>query len=380
MIGGLSLTGCKGKQQPMMPQPEVAIIKIQPQKAVLTTELPGRTAAYRIAEIRPQVSGLILKRLFTEGSDVNEGQVLYQIDPAPFEAAVNNVKASLSRAEATLPSIKLRAERYQELLADKAVSQQEYDDVTSSLKQAEAEIQFYKARLDSANIDLGYTKITAPISGRIGRSNVTDGAMVTAYQQVALATIQQLNPIYVDVPQSTTEMLRLNRHLKDGKLNKNENQNKVKLFLEDGTEYPLMGALQFRDVTVDQTTSSVIYRVVFENPENILLPGMFMRVVVVEGVQEQAILVPQQAIMRDTKGNPLALIVNEDKAVEPRMLVLDRAIGDQWLVTSGLEIGDRLIAEGIQKVRPGAVVKTVLYKPNKEVVKTNEAKQTVEGE
>ena len=364
----------------MMPTPEVAIIKIQPQKAELTTELPGRTSAYRIAEIRPQVSGLIQKRLFTEGSDVNEGQVLYQIDPAPFEAAVNNVKASLSRAEATLPSIKLRAERYQELLADKAVSQQEYDDVTSSLKQAEAEIQFYKARLDSANIDLSYTKITAPISGRIGRSNITDGAMVTAYQPVALATIQQLDPIYVDVPQSTTEMLRLNRHLRDGKLNKNENQNKVKLFLEDGTEYPLMGALQFRDVTVDQTTASVTYRVVFQNPENILLPGMFTRVVVVEGVQEQAILIPQQSIMRDTKGNPLALIVNEDKAVEPRMLVIDRAIGNQWLVTSGLEIGDRLIVEGLQKVRPGAVVKTVLFKPNKEVVKTNEVKHTVEGE
>ncbi|HAL45126.1 MAG: efflux transporter periplasmic adaptor subunit [Planctomycetes bacterium GWF2_42_9] len=380
IISWCSLSGCKGKPQMMMPTPEVAIIKIQPQKAELTTELPGRTSAYRIAEIRPQVSGLIQKRLFTEGSDVNEGQVLYQIDPAPFEAAVNNVKASLSRAEATLPSIKLRAERYQELLADKAVSQQEYDDVTSSLKQAEAEIQFYKARLDSANIDLSYTKITAPISGRIGRSNITDGAMVTAYQPVALATIQQLDPIYVDVPQSTTEMLRLNRHLRDGKLNKNENQNKVKLFLEDGTEYPLMGALQFRDVTVDQTTASVTYRVVFQNPENILLPGMFTRVVVVEGVQEQAILIPQQSIMRDTKGNPLALIVNEDKAVEPRMLVIDRAIGNQWLVTSGLEIGDRLIVEGLQKVRPGAVVKTVLFKPNKEVVKTNEVKHTVEGE
>ncbi|MEN6386389.1 MAG: efflux RND transporter periplasmic adaptor subunit [Phycisphaerales bacterium] len=381
LMGFLSFIGCGKKMQPMPSEPEVAIINIQPQPQELVTELPGRTSAYRIAEIRPQVNGIIQKRLFTEGADVNCGQVLYQIEPAPFQAAVNNAKASLARSEATLPSIQLRVERYKELLEDKAVSQQEYDDATSALNQAQADIQYWKAMLDTAQINLSYTSVTAPISGRIGKSTVTDGALVTAYQPVALATIQQLNPIYVDVPQSTTEMLRLNRHLRNGKLNKNENQNKVKLFLEDGTEYPLMGTLQFRDITVDQTTASVTYRVVFENPDNILLPGMFMRVLVVEGVQEQAILIPQQAVSRDTKGNPIALIVDEDKKVQPRMLVLDRAIGDQWLVTSGLEAGDRLIVEGIQKVRPGAVVKTVLYKPNKEVVKkTNEAKQTVEGE
>jgi membrane fusion protein (multidrug efflux system) len=361
-------SGC-GKRPPQMqmPMPEVAAIKVQAQPVVLTTELPGRTSAYRIADVRPQVSGIIQKRLFTEGNDVNEGQVLYQIDPAPFQAAVNNAKASLTRAEASLPSIKARVGRYKELLDAKAVSQQEFDDATSSFNQIEAEIQYYKAMLDTANINLGYTKITAPISGRIGRSSITDGAMVTAYQQVALATIQQLNPIYVDVPQSTTEMLRLNRHLKTGMLDQNEaSKNAVKLFLEDGTPYPLAGTLQFRDITVDPTTASIILRIVFPNPQGELLPGMFMRAVIEEGVQEHAILIPQQAVLRDVKGNPMAYVVNEDKEVEVRPLALDRAIGDQWLVISGLEVGDRLVVEGIQKVRPGATVKVVMSKAGKD--------------
>lgn len=356
--------GCgKRPAQMQMPTPEVAVIKVQTQPVILTTELPGRTSAYRIAEVRPQVSGIIQKRLFTEGSDVNEGQVLYQIDPAPFEAAVNNAKASLARAQASLPSIKSRVERYKELLEAKAVSQQEFDDASSALNQVEAEIQYYKAALDTANINLGYTKITAPIAGRIGRSSITDGAMVTAYQPVALATIQQLNPIYVDVPQSTSEMLRLNRHLKMGMLDQNEvSKNTVKLFLEDGTAYPLTGTLQFRDITVDPTTASVILRIVFPNPDGVLLPGMFMRAVIEEGVNEKAILVPQQAVTRDVKGNPFVLIVNEDKDVEVRPLVIDREVGDKWLVTAGLEPGERLIVEGGHKVRPGMSVKVVTYK------------------
>jgi membrane fusion protein, multidrug efflux system len=357
----LSLAGC-GRQRPSPQLPEVAAVTVQPQKATLTTELPGRTSAYLIAEIRPQVNGLIQKRLFTEGSDVNAGQVLYQIDPAPFQAAVDNAKASLSRAEASLPSIRSRAERYKELLVDKAVSQQEYDDATSSFNQVEAEIQYWKAMVETANINLGYTSVTAPISGRIGKSTVTDGALVIAYQPVSLATIQQLNPIYVDVPQSTTEMLRLNRRLKDGSLNQNEmSMKKVKLFLEDGVAYPLEGKLQFRDVTVDPTTGSVILRIVFPNPEGILLPGMFARAVIEEGVQEQAILIPQQAVSRDLRGNPTAMIVDMDNKVQARMLTLDHAIGDQWLVSSGLAFGDRVIVEGIQKVRPGTPVKAVPF-------------------
>lgn len=365
LLIGIELTGCKSKMQ-MPPLPEVAAITIQPQPAVLKTELPGRTHAYRIAEIRPQVNGIIKKRLFTEGSDVNEGQVLYEIDPAPFQAAFNNAKASLSRAQASLSSIRSRAERYKELLADKAVSQQEYDDAASALNQTEADIQYWKAMVESAQINLNYTKVTAPISGRIGKSSVTDGALVTAYQPVSLSTIQQLDPIYVDVPQSTAEMLRMNRRLKNGDVNQDGMaQRKVSLFLEDGTEYPLDGTYQFRDVTVDPTTGSVILRMVFPNPDGILLPGMFTRVLVEEGVQPEAILLPQQAVSRDVKGNPYALIVDIDNKIELRMLTLDREIGNQWIVVSGLSPGERVVVEGLQKVRPGNAVKVVPFNSKK---------------
>jgi membrane fusion protein (multidrug efflux system) len=334
------------------------VATLQPQQVVLTTELPGRTSAYLVSEIRPQVNGLIQKRLFTEGSDVNAGQILYQIDPAPFQAALDNAKASLSRAEAGRSSIRLRVERYKDLLTDKAVSQQDYDDALSSLNQVEADSKYWKAMVETANINLGYTRVTAPISGRIGKSNVTDGALVTAYQPMALSTIQQLDPIYVDVPQSTTELLRFNRSAEDGGLNQDGmNQKKVKLFLEDGTTYPLEGTLQFRDVTVDPTTGSVILRIVFPNPQGVLLSGMFVRAVVKEGARQQAILIPQQAVSRDLKGNPVVLIVDANEKVQQRMLTLDRAIGDQWLVSSGLTFGDRVIVEGLQKVRPGAAVK-----------------------
>lgn len=341
-----------------LPPTEVVVATVTPQKVELTTELPGRTSAYLVAEIRPQVNGLIQKRLFTEGSDVKAGDVLYQIDPAPFQAALNTAEAALGRSQATLPSIRARVERYKGLLADKAVSQQDFDDATSALNQAEADIQYWKASAETARINLGYTKVTAPISGRIGRSTVTDGALVTAYQPIALATIQQLDPIYVDVPQSTAEMLRLNRRLQDGRLDREAaGQNQVKLFLEDGSAYPEEGTLQFRDVTVDPTTGSSILRLIFPNPQRVLLPGMFVRAVVKEGIHAQAILVPQQAVSRDVKGNPMTLVVGAEDKVQPRPLTLDRALGDQWLVTSGLTAGDRVIIEGMQKVRPGVVVR-----------------------
>jgi len=363
LLGGLLLGGCDRRQQSPPPSvPEVATVTIQPRKVVLTAELPGRTSAYLIAEIRPQISGLIQKRLFREGSDVKAGQVLYQIDPAPFQAALDNARAALARAEANMPSIRLRVDRYQDLLADKAVSQQDYDDASAALKQAEADIQYGKANVEMARINLGYTRVIAPISGRIGRSNVTDGALVTAHQPLALATIQQLDPIYVDVAQSTTELQRLRRCLEDGRLNQNgTNQNKVKLLLEDGTAYSWEGALQFRDVTVDPTTGSVILRVVFRNPKGVLLPGMFVRAVVKEGVNERAILIPQQAVSRDPKGNPFALIVDGKGKVGQRMLTLDRAIGDQWLVSAGLAPNERVIVEGMQKTQPGAAVKAVPF-------------------
>ena len=364
LLGGLLLLGCdRPKAQAPPPSiPEVATVTVQPQQIVLTTELPGRTSAYRIAEIRPQVNGLIQKRLFTEGSDVKAGQVLYQIDPASFQAAYDNAKAALGRAEANVPPIRLRVERYKELLPDKAVSQQEYDDAAAMLKQAEADIEVWRAAAEAARINLGYTRVTAPISGRIGKSSVTDGALVTAYQPVALATIQQLDPIYVDVPQSTSELLRLRRSLEGGRLNHDRtNQQKVRIILQDGTPYQQEGTLQFQDVTVDPTTGSVILRAVFPNPEGVLLPGMFVRGVAKEGVNEQAILIPQQAVSRDPKGNPLALIVDAESKVQQRMLTVDRAIDDKWLVTSGLAPGDRVIVEGLQKVRPGVPVKEVPF-------------------
>ncbi|MBW2596778.1 MAG: efflux RND transporter periplasmic adaptor subunit [Deltaproteobacteria bacterium] len=381
LLSGFLLAGCGREQQspPPPPVPEVATVTVQTQRVVLTTELPGRTSAFRIAEIRPQVNGLIQKRLFTEGSDVKAGQVLYQIDPDLFQAALDNAKAALGRAEASLTAIRLRAERYREALADKAVSQQNYDDAAAALKQAEADIQYWKATVKTANISLRYTRVTAPISGRIGKSSVTGGAIVTAYQPMALATIQQLDPIYVDVPQSTTELLSLKSQLKDGTLNQNgTDQNKVKLILEDGTAYPLEGTLQFSDVTVDPTTGSVILRVVFPNPKGVLLAGMFVRTVIKEGVNEQAILVPQQGVSRDHKGNPVALIVNAEGKVDQRILTLDRAIGDKWLVSVGLASGDRVIVEGIKMLRPGADVKAVPFKESG-MTPANAAQPTAES-
>jgi len=349
-------------QAPPLPVPEVATATVGRQRVELATELPGRTSPYRMAEIRPQVNGLIQKRLFTEGSDVQPGQVLYQIDPAPFQAALDNAKAALGRADANLPALQLKADRYKEALADKAVAQQDLDDATAALKQAVADIAYYQAMLETARINLGYTRVVSPIAGRIGRSSVTDGAIATAYQPAPLATIQQLDPIYVDVPQSTTELLRLQRRLEEKRMSRDgTNANQVDLILEDGTKYPLQGTLEFRDVSVDPTTASVILRMVFPNPNGVLLPGMFVRAVVKEGVNEQGILIPQQAVSRDAKGNPLALIVNASGKVEQRMLSLDRAVGSQWLVSSGLAPGDRVIAEGMQKVQPGAAVKEVPF-------------------
>ena len=342
--------------------PEVATIVVAPQQVVLTTELPGRTSAYRIAEVRPQVNGLIQKRLFTEGTEVTAGQELYQIDPAQYQAAFESAKAALGRADASLPAARARAGRFEGLVAEKAVSEQNYDDAAAALLQAEADVAYYKASAENARINLSYAKITSPISGRIGRSTVTDGAIVTAYQPVALATIQQLDPIYVDVPQSTTELLRLERRLEQKQLTKGgEGANRVQLLLDDGSKYPIEGTLQFRDVEVDPSTASVTLRAVFPNPNGVLLPGMFVRAVVQEGFSSQAIVVPQQAVMRNTKGQPVALVVTSDKKIEQRLLSLDRAIGSEWLVTSGLAAGDHLVIEGVQKVRPGVTVREVPF-------------------
>ncbi|MFA4902181.1 MAG: efflux RND transporter periplasmic adaptor subunit [Desulfobaccales bacterium] len=356
------LGGCdRGQgQQAKPPVPEVAAVALQPQQVELTTELPGRTSPYLVAEIRPQVNGIIQKRLFKEGSDVKAGQLLYQIDPAPFQVAYDSAKASLGKAQANLPSIRLRAERHRELLVDKAVSKQDYDDAAAAMEQARSEIAYWQAAVAGARINLGYTRVTAPISGRIGKSSVTDGALVTAYQPTFLATIQQLDPIYVDVTQSSAELLRLKRNLETGRLTANgANGKKVRILLEDGTPYPLEGALQFRDITVDSTTGSFTLRIVVPNPKHLLLPGMFVRAVVQEGIAAQALLIPQQGVSRTPKGEPIALVVDEAGKVQQRVLTLNRAIGDQWLVSSGLSPGERVIVEGMMKVRPGAAVKVI---------------------
>jgi membrane fusion protein (multidrug efflux system) len=363
LLGLLLLGGCQsshGQPPASAPAPEVAITTIEPQQVVLTTQLPGRTSPYLVSEIRPQVNGLIQKRLFQEGSDVQAGQLLYQIDPAPFQVALDSAKAGLGRSQANLSSIRLKAERYRKLLADKAISQQDYDDAAAALQQAQADIEYYKTSVEAARINLNYTRVVAPISGRIGRSSVTDGALVIAYQPASLATIQQLDPIYVDVTQSSAELLRLKANQETGQLSSDgQNGKKVHIVLEDGTPYPLEGLLQFRDVTVEPTTGSFSLRIVVPNPEYLLLPGMFVRAIVQEGIAEQAIMVPQQGVTRNSKGEPMALVVDETNTVQQRLLTLNRAIGDQWLVSSGLSAGERLIVEGLQKVRAGAVVKVV---------------------
>jgi membrane fusion protein (multidrug efflux system) len=342
------------------PPAEVAVVTLRKERVALTTELPGRTCSYLVAEVRPQVGGILQERRFDEGADVKAGDILYQIDPATYQAAYDNAVAALARAEANLPPSELRVTRYKEAIQSNAVSQQIYDEAVGTLKQVQAEIQYAKAAVQSAKINLGYTQVTAPISGRIGKSDVTVGALVSAHQGIPLAVIQQLDPIYVDAPQSSANLLRLRHSLASGQVKgSGADQTRVKLLLEDSTPYPLEGSLKFSDVTVDPSTGSFTLRIVCPNPEHTLLPGMYVRAVVEEGIAEQAILAPQQGVSRDHKGNPVVMVVNNENKVEQRVIVADRAIGDKWLVTSGLAEGDRVIVEGMQKVRPGAAVKTV---------------------
>jgi membrane fusion protein (multidrug efflux system) len=360
------LTGCnkpKSAGPPPGGPPEVGIVVVKPERVSLTTELSGRTAAELTAEVRPQVGGIIQKRLFREGSDVQAGQVLYQIDPAAYQAAFASAKAVEARAEANLIPARLKEERYRDLVKIKAVSQQDNDDAHASLKQAEADVAATKAAVETARINLAYTRITAPISGRIGRSTVTDGALVTASQPAALATIQKLGSMYVDVTQSSGEMLKLKQNLASGLLKKSgaSQQARVKLLLEDGSAYPLPGKLKFSEVTVDQSTGSITMRAIFPNPKQTLLPGMFVRAILEEGVIEQGILISQRGVTRNSKGDAVVMVVGAEEKVEPRPIKVVRTVGDNWLVSEGLKAGDRVILEGLQKARPGTAVKAVPF-------------------
>jgi membrane fusion protein (multidrug efflux system) len=399
--------GCNRHQAPPAPPaPEVAVVTVKTERVVLTSELPGRTSGLRVAEIKPQVNGLLLKRFFAEGATVKAGEKLYQIDPAPYQAALDiatakrdSAKEAADRAraalqasiaaiksnEATLTLAKTNYKRYEKLVKTQAASAMDFDKSATEVEKADSALRVAKAQVETdqqsveaadaaikeaetaikkAKIDLAYCEITAPISGRIGRSNITEGAIVTAYQPTPLATIQQIDPIFVDVPQSTVELNRLKRSLANGGLKEN-GTDEVKIVLEDGTPYPQKGSLKFRDVTVDPTTGSVILRVVVPNPDSTLLPGMFVRAIIDEGANENAILVPQQSVSRDPKGNPLVLLVKGkpgEEKVETQSITTERAIGDKWLVSTGLSVGDRVVIEGLQKARPGTPVKIATQK------------------
>lgn len=359
LSGSLALTGCDDKpaQQGAQQMPEVGIVTLKSAPLQITTELPGRTSAYRVAEVRPQVSGIILKRNFTEGSDIQAGVSLYQIDPATYQATYESAKGDLAKAQAAANMNQLTVKRYQKLLGTKYISQQDYDTAVATAQQSNAAVVAAKAAVETARINLAYTKVTSPISGRIGKSAVTEGALVQNGQTTALATVQQLDPIYVDVTQSSNDFLRLKQELANGKLQQENGKAKVELVTNDGLKYPQNGTLEFSDVTVDQTTGSITLRAIFPNPDHTLLPGMFVRARLEEGVNPDALLVPQQGVTRTPRGDASAMVVGEGDKVEVRQITATQAIGDKWLVTEGLKTGDRVIITGLQKVRPGVQVK-----------------------
>jgi membrane fusion protein (multidrug efflux system) len=371
LIGCLALTGCHpggaaaGGPPPggARPPADVDVVTLKEEPVTLTTELPGRTSAYRIAVVRPQVNGVLQKRLFVEGSDVKEGQQLYQIDPAPYQAALDTALANAQKAQAAEDTALITLKRNQGLLSSHAVSQQDIDNANATYEEAQADVAAANAAIETAKINLTYTKVLSPISGRTGRS-VTVGALLTADQTSSLVTIQQLDPIYVDVSQSTTVLLRLERELAAGQIKSaGNNAVQVRLKFEDGTDYGPVGQLQFSETNVDQSTGSFILRAVFPNPNDLLLPGMFVRAEIDEGVNEKGILVPQQAVTHNAKGDATTLVVTSDDKVEERVIKTARAIGDKWLVTSGVGAGDRVIVEGVQKVQPGVTVKPTEWTP-----------------
>jgi membrane fusion protein (multidrug efflux system) len=365
-IFGLAV-GCGGAgalaQQggPGAPPAEVGVVTLRPQSVEVTTELPGRTTAARLAEVRPQVNGIILKRLFVEGAEVKAGQQLYQIDPAPYQAALDTAKAELARADATANSARTRAARYRDLVKSRAVSQQDYDDIAATLLESEAQVASAKASIRTAQINLDYTKVSSPIRGRIGRSTVTEGALVTANQTQTLATVTQLDPIFVDVTQSSAEMFKLRRAVNRGAIQSVEGKAPVTLFIggSEDAPYGQQGELQFSEVSVDESTGSVRLRAVFPNPNQELLPGLFVRAKVNWGSAEGVFMIPQPAVVRRPDGSAFVWAVGQDGKASQKTVKAERAIGDKWLVTEGVANGDRVVVEGIQKVAPGAPVTAV---------------------
>lgn len=356
---GMLLAACGAAPMhgpPAQGTPQMGVMVLQSRPLPLSTELPGRTEPVLVADVRPQITGLVQARRFTEGSDVKVGALLYQVDPSVYQVAVHSAQAALDKARSSAEINRIKAARYTELVAIKAVSQQDYEAAVAALQQSQADVAAAEATLEGARIDLAHTRIVAPVSGRIGKSTVTPGALVTANQATALATVQQLDPIYVDLTQSSNEALRLRRALDTGELRATGKAARVRLKLEDGTLYPLEGRLQFSDVTVDTNTGAITLRALIPNPRGELLPGMYVRAIVDTGVQEQALLVPQRAVSRDADGSPTVYVVNADNRLELRRIETTRAVGDQWLVNAGLRAGERLVIDGQQRARPGVAV------------------------
>ncbi|MBD2813532.1 efflux RND transporter periplasmic adaptor subunit [Xenorhabdus sp. Flor] len=361
LSGSFILSGCNDSQDFQQGAageqvPEVGIVTLKAEPLTVITELPGRTSAYRVAEVRPQVGGIILKRNYKEGSDVHAGESLYQIDSATYQADYSKAKANLARAEANANAARLTAERYQSLLGTQYVSKQEFDKANSEYAQAAADVQSLKAALESARISLAYTKVTSPISGRAGKSTVSEGALVSGGQPNALTTVQQLDPIYVDITQSSDDYLRLKNEIAKGIVQRENGKPKIHLITDAGKMYSQTGHLEFSDITVDETTGSITMRAVFPNPNEEILPGMFVRTKLEEGVRKNAILVPQQGVTRTPRGQATTLVVDKDNKVELRYINATQAVGNKWLVTEGLKAGDRVIVTGLQKIAPGITV------------------------
>lgn len=362
----LDLSGCKHKAAAPPPPPQsVGIVTLHTHPLKTSTSLPGRVEAFEQAQVRPQVGGVILKRTFEQGTDVKAGQLLYVINPAPYQASYDQAKAQLLHAQAAALSIRAQLERYRPLAAAHAVSKQDYDNTLSSARQADADIAQAKANVDSAAVNLDWTQVRSPIDGRIGRMLVTPGTLVTAGQTTAIATVTRMDPIYVDVNLATSDMLRLRREFASGKLEKvSGNAAAVELTLEDGSHYDKTGQLRLTEVTVDPATGTMIVRAEFPNPDRLLMPGMYVHAEVAEGIDPKAITIPQPALQRDSKGDPFVYVLDGDNKVTMRFVQLDRALGGDWVVMGGLNDGDRIIVDGLQKVHPGAVVKPVEKSPD----------------